>query len=1070
MRRIGWLVVCLWLLAGCGGAPGTGVSAPAGGPPGPPGAASFPPARASVAKQTVHASGNLTVNLAAGWNAVGLERPTLSSVTANPQIAGLAYYQGGSYHTAAFSLEDLNTGAGGRRGLYLFATAPTAFSYSGSPDTLGQLALSAGWNLVSLAGPGPIAGSSLTATVGGVPVPLTSVLFRRFYQVEAESTLFPVDVAGGGSLQGGKAYWVYSLQPSILSWTPVSLPPELSLRFVTDTFPTGGTVMDGHLLQVEVVDEGGARVSSSATIELQLVSSPPGSTLTGTLERTASNGLATFSGLQVDKPGTYRFRATSPNVPDGDATSPDLTLTFGPPQLLNFIAQPTSGIANQSLTPTTQVEILDGKGNRVENASNAVHLIKTGGPGTLGGTVDQSAINGVASFPDLTLSLPGTYGLLATAGPLGSANCDPFEVDAGGPHHLSYSVPPSAQTTAGEDLTPAVVVEVRDQFDNRVGSDNGTNITVSIAPGVDSPPGSRLRPDGSTSVSVETLAGQATFGNLHPNQLGSYRLTAAGPGLAPIAHDFEVLSGAPSSLQVNPPHPVTQLAGTLLNGSGVTVQAFDSQSNLAIHSGDSITLSLVGEGGLFGTLTQPLVNGMATFPDVGAYALARNIRIRATCSSADGQTSPFDVARELINRQDGPNASRVDTEMRDSRHQTISADGRYVLFCSNDPSLPEGNGCWQVYRRDRWTGATAIASSNNGSPSQSNEIERPVISADGNFVAFNDTTDYSLYQHNGWQQIYVKDMTTGTLRFASPAWDNPNAGASEHAVSASISADGRYVAFDSWAPNLVPNFDGGGAQVYRHDLLTGTTELVSRRMGGSASQAGYNTSFMAHISDDGQRIAFDSHATELVNLSAGAGPQIYLRDMSQPNVILVSRRQGGTASQGSSTGCSFWPSLSGNGRYVAFCTSAATDVFVTTTGVGQQAFRWDSQSGSIQLISRSFDHAGPADAVNDHCDSVQLSADGDEAVFLSRGNNVTPGVAVSQWQGYCRRIQAGTTHHLTSRWSGPPSFGTNVLAPVDGTIAYISPNGELGAFYTPWSDSGLPEATASWNMIVNVIP
>jgi len=141
---------------------------------------------------------------------VGFQAPRLTQLSANPLVAGAAVAgPGGGYATGSYSLDFFNAGAGGRQGFWLFATAPTTITYSGTDDGQGNFVpLGQGYNLASFCTDSDLPTASLTATQNGQSVPLSTVVLSPMFEVGANSNT-PVPIPGG-TIRPGRAYWVFS--------------------------------------------------------------------------------------------------------------------------------------------------------------------------------------------------------------------------------------------------------------------------------------------------------------------------------------------------------------------------------------------------------------------------------------------------------------------------------------------------------------------------------------------------------------------------------------------------------------------------------------------------------------------------------------------------------------------------------------------------------------------------------------------------------------------------------------------------------------------------------------------
>ncbi len=192
----------------------------------------------------------------------------------------------------------------------------------------------------------------------------------------------------------------------------------------------------------------------------------------------------------------------------------------------------------------------------------------------------------------------------------------------------------------------------------------------------------------------------------------------------------------------------------------------------------------------------------------------------------------------------------------------ISADGRFVVFSSAAPGIvPEDTDeMLDVFVRDRQSGAVELVSvDSNGQPLHK-WTQSPAISADGRYVAFGAFTYVPGYDPEP-QQVYVRDLMAETTEIVSvPDGDSPPDDANTSYAPA-LSADGRYVVFASNSPDLVPGDNNRLSDVFVRDRLTRLTTRIN--VSASGEQANDNCSYAA-ITDDGQYIAFDSEATNLV--------------------------------------------------------------------------------------------------------------------------------------------------------------------------------------------------------------
>ena len=248
---------------------------------------------------------------------------------------------------------------------------------------------------------------------------------------------------------------------------------------------------------------------------------------------------------------------------------------------------------------------------------------------------------------------------------------------------------------------------------------------------------------------------------------------------------------------------------------------------------------------------------------------------------------------------------------------SLSANGRFVAFDSQPvPGVGSPEHNFYVYVEDLRTGQLTLASADaDGTPGNHTSEGAPSLSASGRFVAFSSSATNLVPGGSRTNEVFVKDLRTGQVQLASTdAAGNEGNGVS---LSPSISANGRFVAFDSGASNLAPGADGG---VFVKDLRSGQVTLASADAAGQPSQ-GYN--FSPSISGDGRFVAFASYASDLVPGDADSNPVtlhnnrtdgVFLKDLRSGQVTLLSAAADGTPGDDNSS----VPAISPNGRFVAF--------------------------------------------------------------------------------------------------------------------------------------------------------
>ncbi len=316
-----------------------------------------------------------------------------------------------------------------------------------------------------------------------------------------------------------------------------------------------------------------------------------------------------------------------------------------------------------------------------------------------------------------------------------------------------------------------------------------------------------------------------------------------------------------------------------------------------------------------------------------------------------------------------------------SRRPAISADGRYVAFESGATNLVSGLGTLvpvHIYVKDRETGSVTLVSADDSGNASNGNSTNPSISADGRYVAFESNADnlVTLPQNAGTVQIYVKELQTEVkvIELAS-AEESGTAGRSD-STSPAISADGQFVAFQSASDNF--GADGGlETQIFRKELQT--DELLLALVSATDSDVrGDGVSTNPTISGDGQFVAFETRAPNLQGIASPNAVQIVRKDTEASSDSLV------IASADEQTGDpgdlnSLAPSISDDGRYVAFHSLAD---LVGSTNQWLQVYVKDLENGAdgpIEVVSLN----ASDDLGNGSSERAAIARDGGYVAFQS---------------------------------------------------------------------------------------
>jgi hypothetical protein len=289
----------------------------------------------------------------------------------------------------------------------------------------------------------------------------------------------------------------------------------------------------------------------------------------------------------------------------------------------------------------------------------------------------------------------------------------------------------------------------------------------------------------------------------------------------------------------------------------------------------------------------------------------------------------------------------------DSLRPSVSGDGRYVSFWSDAWNLVAGdnNGWSDAFVRDRQTSTTTrISVAGNGAeqngPLASNTSVP--ISGDGRYVAFGSyASNLVAGDANNGLDIFVRDRQAGTTVRATVSTEGAEAWGAYTSYSGSLSADGRYAGFESEASNLVPGDTNGLNDVFVRDRQAGTTARASVASDGSQANS---SSYDARLSTDGRFVAFDSYATNLVVGDSNNTSDVFLRDTQTSSTTRVSVANDGAEANS----VSYWPLVSGDGRYVAFYSLASNLVAGDSNGTWDVFVR-DRQTSTTTRVSVASD-------------------------------------------------------------------------------------------------------------------
>ncbi|MEU4689964.1 hypothetical protein [Actinoplanes sp. NPDC023714] len=306
---------------------------------------------------------------------------------------------------------------------------------------------------------------------------------------------------------------------------------------------------------------------------------------------------------------------------------------------------------------------------------------------------------------------------------------------------------------------------------------------------------------------------------------------------------------------------------------------------------------------------------------------------------------------------------------------SISSDGRWITFVSDATNLVPGdtNESSDLFLHDVLTGTTRRIAYIEPFGDRDRPLWNGAISADGRSVVLSAADPLLPQDTNEQEDIYVIDLPDGKISMITP----PEANGSSYWQD--VSATGRYIAFASWAGNLVPGDTNDTLDIFRYDRATGVTVRVSLTAEGRQI-AGRSDG--PSITADGRYVAFTSEDPDIVPGDTHPGADVFLRDLRRGTTTMVSVTPAGTPGNDTSSSADISP----DGRQLVFG-SGATDLVAGDTNSWYDVFVRDLRTGRTSLVSVSTtgtqgDFGGENGAI---------STDGRHVAFTSGSSDLVPG-------------------------------------------------------------------------------
>lgn len=436
----------------------------------------------------------------------------------------------------------------------------------------------------------------------------------------------------------------------------------------------------------------------------------------------------------------------------------------------------------------------------------------------------------------------------------------------------------------------------------------------------------------------------------------------------------------------------------------------------------SVGISNTGRYVVFSSEATNLVNG-----DTNGH---RDVFLRDRDTDADGiYDEPGFVKTTRISK--GLNRLQANA---DSWEVSISGGGRYIAYSSDANNLVpnDTNGVRDAFVYDRITRVTRRVSvedtTNPGNGNGNAQSDQPFISTNGRYVVFRSfASDLVLNDNNLKADIFLRDTATNRTYRVSLADDESEA--NDESTTATISANGQFIAFASRATNLAgADANGSGWDVFIREWVAGSTTLVS------LTNNDLGDSYSPYISGNGRFVTFASRATSLD--AAGetdSDADIFVYDrMGPPFISRVSVNFFGDLA---ANGDSFTPSITYDGRYIAFASeannldvhlpdlNARRDIYVTDRTLGLTGV---FDYGLTQRVSLSYTGGEP----NEWSFVPVIAPLGNHVAFVSEASNLVTNDTNSAWDVFAFNSQRNIPIFLSIPANIPGGVGDIVTVPV----------------------------------------
>jgi Tol biopolymer transport system component len=386
--------------------------------------------------------------------------------------------------------------------------------------------------------------------------------------------------------------------------------------------------------------------------------------------------------------------------------------------------------------------------------------------------------------------------------------------------------------------------------------------------------------------------------------------------------------------------------------------------------------------------------------------------LTATGAARASGTTPVTTSEGLVLLSDNIGGGPANG---DSSSPSVSGDGRWVAFASRASDLvaDDTNNRVDIFVADRATGAIERVSLGDDGIQAKSHSTLPDISANGDWVSYQSTASNLVAgDRNGVSDVFVFDRDHDSVQRVS--FGLKGAEANGASGNSSISTDGRLVAFDSLASNLAKLDKDHDSDVFLWDRSKHAVELASFGLNGHTANA---ESMDPQVSANGRYVAYASYSTNLVEGDTNHERDVFVYDRLKHTIERVSIGTDGTQGNGDSEN----PSISGDGRYVSF-SSTASNLVAGDTNNHTDVFVYDRLTDELTRASTKANGA----QINRGSGESHLSDDGHFLSFISYDDKIVPHDANGERDVFLKNLDSGEVELIsTSPSGGQPSNGTS---------------------------------------------